>query len=174
MKQFTIILFLILVRIPTYSQVNKTIEDSCKVFVSKVITSSPESFLKNFQLTKSDENTLRYGDLIEISYYQNNQIVPSGSYLIPIIKENNAIALVRVINSNNVFRAVDFGFHDMAAEIQKKSTPKIKNIMRIFEIKQDFIIEKNKNNYTLEALMNNDERKKITFNELNSLIKLDY
>jgi len=109
-----------------------------------------------------------------------NYIISTGHFRVPIIVDNEYRVLLTVSNLNKTYDIVKIGGKGLAKELAvfRKNHPSINtpNILRVFQLKGDFILTSDTTIYPLDSASNDPliDKKMYTINELLVLMKIKF
>jgi hypothetical protein len=184
MRCFTFII-IIAISASAYSQQNKSDNlfkgyDQETDSVLKVAKSGIHSFIDNI----SDENLLDYGfnskeefakiafdKPIKIFNLKDNQLVFISTWRVPVMVDGEYRALLTIVKENNEYSAVDYGARVLAKELLLKKTDKTCGLLRVYELKKDFIIEELSQNQFKFFPLQASEEKQYDLDDIINMIK---
>ena len=123
-----------------------------------------------------DQNEIAHatmGTPIRMFFWQDNNIIESQTYRVPVMVEGKMVSLLTV-SLGEKMSVEDFGGNVLAQaiqEISEKNGVEPYGILRVYSIVSDFyIINENNNLSYIPISQNPAEREKITFEELRKII----
>jgi len=139
--------------------------------INSFINNIPDQNLGDYGFKNREElNKIIFGNPIKIFTLKDTAIVFTSTWRVPIVIDNEYRALLTIIKENGAYKAVDFGARVLAEEIFKKKTVQTSGLLRVYELKSDFIIEGFSRNQLKFIPIQNTERKSYNLNDIFNLI----
>jgi len=137
-------------QVPEKEKVLNTAKDQIMNFVKDL----PDEGLADYGfLNKKEFGKIKFDDPIPVYTIEDSTIVFTYTWRVPVVIDNEYRSLLTVVNENGVFKATDFGACGLAKAYETGKTPKTFGMLRVYETKQDFLMEKNEaGNQVLKAM----------------------
>jgi hypothetical protein len=120
-----------------------TILKVAKAQISNFIMDLPDDGLADYGfLSKNEFGKIEFAAPIPIYTLQDTTVVFTSTWRVPLLIDKEYRSLLTVIKENGVFRAVDFGASELAKAYAANKTPNTIGMLRVYEIKSDFLMEK--------------------------------
>ena len=128
-----------------YSE-RETVLKTAKDQINNFIKDLPDKDLADYGfLSKQEFGKITFGAPIPIYTLKDTAVVFTDTWRVPIVIDSEYRSLLTIIERNGIFKAVDFGANELAKGYQANKTPKTIGMLRVYEIKSDFLIEKSEN-----------------------------
>ncbi len=115
---------------------------TAKKQINLFIDNIPNENLNDYGFKNKEEfEKISFDTPIKIYTLKDSNIVFTSTWRIPIVIDNEYRALLTIIKENEEYKIVDFGACVLAKEISAKKTNQTLGLLRVYEIKSDFIIE---------------------------------
>jgi hypothetical protein len=160
---------------PKTSDIAKFAEQAWESTAQKIPTGREKDFGFN-NAEEIQKSTM--GEPIRMFYWQNEAVVTSNTYRVPILVDGKMVSLLTV-SADGEMSAGDFGGSQLARSIQQISDAyqiKTTGILRIHAMSTDFLIfdEKNVSHFvpiTPQTLQNLSQKNILELNEVVTLIR---
>ena len=127
------------------SQVSEkdSVIQTAKSQISLFIKDLPDGSLSDYGFLNREEfGKVDFGPPIPVYTLKDSVVVFTSTWRVPVVIGMEYRSLLTVIKENDTFRAVDFGAAELAKAYQTGKTPKTIGLLRVYEIKSDFLIER--------------------------------
>ena len=102
----------------------------------------PDNLLPDYGFANREEiGRSTYGKPVPVYTLKDAQVIFTDTWRVPVLVGNEYRCLLTVVVENGIYRAVDFGAVELAGAIQKNQTAKTTGMLRVYEIKRDFLME---------------------------------
>jgi hypothetical protein len=116
---------------------------TAKAEVDNFIRLLPANNLADYGFSDAAElKQFTFADPIPVYTLEDSTIVFTYTWRVPLVINKEWRSLLTVINENGTFKAVDFGACELAKAYAATKTQKTIGMLRVYEIKQDFLMEK--------------------------------
>ena len=135
------------------------------------INSIPEVNLNDYGFKNKEEfNRIRFDEPINVYFLEGSKIVFTNTWRVPLIIDGEYRSLLTVARNNDEYKVVDFGAIQLAQIIFKKKTTKTIGLLRVYELKTDFLMEEiSIDDYSFIQI--NAEGQELNLNDILNLIK---
>jgi hypothetical protein len=120
----------------------ETVLRTAKSQINSFIKDLPDDGLADYGfLDRKEFGKINFGTPIPIYTWKDSTVVFTSTWRVPVVIEKEYRSLLTVILENGVYKAVDFGASELAKAYAANRTPKTIGMLRVYEIKSDFLIE---------------------------------
>lgn len=151
-------------------KINEVIDSSMELFLYDI----PENLLINYGIkNKAEIKKATIGNPIAVYTIENDSLIFTNTWRIPLIIDNEYKALFTVFkNNDDEYKIVDFGAVLLAQEFLKFSKENdFSAMLRVYKLRKDFFIcENNKGEFKYKSIPSQDN-KEYTFNDLIEMLK---
>ncbi len=107
----------------------------------------PEQDLADYGFnSKAEFRRIRFDKPVWIYTLKDTIVAFTNTWRIPVTVDGEYRALLTIIKEDGNYKAVDFGATVLARDYQAKKTPNTIGLLRIYELRSDFLIEKKPDN----------------------------
>ena len=157
------------------SKEHKSIIEAVKQSMQSMVGSIPENLLPNYGIKNSKEiEKAVIGTPIGMYTITNNEMIFTHTWRVPLLVENQSIALFTVIENKETGRysTVDFGATTLAHELDNNNEKEeLFGMLRVYEIKKDFKIHSNSKGSYQFAPIPNETKHLYSLKEILNLIQ---
>lgn len=116
----------------------KTAKDQINLFIKDL----PADGIADYGFFNKDEfEKISFGEPIPVYTMKDTTVVFTFTWRVPVVIEEEYRSLLTIIRENDSYQAVDFGATELAKAYALKRTPRTIGILRVYEIKADFLME---------------------------------
>ena len=146
MKAKTILILALCVVFTAHAQTKysetEAVLKTAKAQLNNFIKDLPDESLADYGFSgKQEFRKITFGEPIPIFTLNDTAVVFTSTWRVPIVIDKEYRSLLTVIQEEGVFRAVDFGACELAKAYAANKTPKTTGMLRVYEIRKDFLIE---------------------------------
>ncbi|OIP00895.1 MAG: hypothetical protein AUJ97_07485 [Bacteroidetes bacterium CG2_30_32_10] len=112
-----------------------------------LIDNIPEANLNDYGFNnKAEFEKISFAPLIKIYTLKDTSIIFTNTWRVPVVVDNEYRSLLTIINEDGVYKAVDYGASILAKAFLAKKTNQTIGLLRVYELKSDFLMEVNTQN----------------------------
>lgn len=157
------------------SQHHNNVVEAVKHSIQSMVGSIPENMLPNYGIKNRDEiNRALVGRPVEIYTIVKNEMIFTNTWRVPLLIDNQPVALFTVIldNNTNQYKTVNFGATILAREISNCNEKNdLFGMLRVYEIKKDFTIHSSSKGSYQFAPIPNETKQLYSLKEILNLIQ---
>jgi hypothetical protein len=119
---------------------------AAKAQIGSFIRDLPDEDLADYGFTNKQEFVkIQFDDPIPVYTLKDSTMVFTSTWRVPLVISKEIRSLLTVIRENGVYQAVDFGATELAQAYAANKTPKTIGMLRVYELRSDYLIEKPEN-----------------------------
>jgi len=112
-----------------------------------LIDNIPEANLNDYGFNnKAEFEKISFAPLIKIYTLKDTSIIFTNTWRVPVVVDNEYRSLLTIINEDGVYKAVNYGASILAKAFLAKKTNQTIGLLRVYELKSDFLMEVNTQN----------------------------
>jgi hypothetical protein len=102
----------------------------------------PEGLLPDYGFSGRDElKRITFGAPVAVYTLKDSAVVFTDTWRVPVMIGQEYRSLLTVVLEKGALKAVDFGAVELAQAIRKNRTAKTTGMLRVYEIRKDFLME---------------------------------
>ena len=124
-----------------------SILQTAKNQIHLLIDNIPEANLSDYGFNnKAEFEKITFAPPIKIYTLKDTKIIFTTTWRVPVIIDNEYRSLLTIIKEDGVYKAVDYGACVLAKDFLAKKTNQTIGLLRVYELKSDFLMEANTQN----------------------------
>ncbi len=153
---------------PETDSILKVAKNQIHLFIDNI----PETNIGDYGFNNKEEfKKITFDNPVKIYTLIDSGIVFTATWRVPVVVENEYRALLTIIKENNEYKAVDYGARLLAKEFFQQKTDETIGLLRVYELKSDFIIEKTTNEQLKFIPIQNGKGKSYNLVDIINMVK---
>ncbi|MCX6283605.1 MAG: hypothetical protein NTW31_05150 [Bacteroidetes bacterium] len=145
---------------------------AAKEQINSFIGDIPVNILPNYGFNNREEfKNVTFDAPFKVYTLKDSNIVFESSWRVPVVIDNEYRALLTVIQINGEYQVADFGARVLAGELFAKKSVQTCGLLRVYELRSDFLIEATAGNQLQFVPVQGPKDKRVVLRDILNMLK---